>query len=684
MRMRLAARWMLMAAAALTVGWGAAGAAPASAEGCPNETFRAGPSANLPDCRAYEQVSPVDKNGLDIIFGNGAIGPDGDSATYMSLGAFAGNQAGSFFAQYLSTRGPSGWSTEGISPPQAPSTTLNSSQYQGFSSDLTHMVVQNGDPPVDGATPGTTNLYRRDVDGSLRLVSLGEPSSQEGPPGFADASADYSHIVFDDANALTPNAPTNGVSKVYEWVNGNLSLLSVLPNGTPTDGVAGGNVPNAMSTDGTRVYWTLGSGPPNAVYLNQAGSSTEITAPQCVTNPSCPSGSGSGTYWTASADGSKAFFTSNEQLTDDSSATAVDQGDMYEYDANTGMLADLTVDRTDPNGADVLGVVGASDDGSYVYFVAGGVLASGATLGRPNLYVRHADTTVFIATLDPGDAQDWSSSGSVQQSWRAQVAKDGLHVLLTSVASLSPGYDNAGNSEVYMYEAGGTGKLTCISCNPSGAPATGQADLAGSAVFQQTATLATVNNMSADGTRAFFETTDALVPQDTNGVEDVYEWEADGTGGCLAGAGCVYLISSGRSSSPSYFEDATPSGSDMFFLTREGLVVQDADSNVDVYDARVGGGFLAAALPAPCPPEDCHGQPQTAPAVVAPASVSFAGHGNLTPPAVKAKPRLSRAQKLARALRACRKKPKRQRKRCQLEARRRFGARKVSAIRGAK
>jgi hypothetical protein len=135
--------------------------------------------------------------------------------------------------------------------------------------------------------------------------------------------------------------------------------------------------------------------------------------------------------------------------------------------------------------------------------------------------------------------------------------------------------------------------------------------------------------MSADGSKVFFETTDALVPQDTNGTDDVYEWEASGAGGCATPRGCVALISSGQSPYSSHFQNATSSGNDVFFLTREQLVAQDTDQNVDLYDAHIDGGFPASPTPSPCSRDTCRGQPTPGPSVPIAASVSFVGAGNV-------------------------------------------------------
>ena len=180
--------------------------------------------------------------------------------------------------------------------------------------------------------------------------------------------------------------------------------------------------------------------------------------------------------------------------------------------------------------------------------------------------------------------------------------------------------------------------------------------------------------LSADGDKAFFETSEALVPEDVNGQGgcllmgtteqiypaclDVYEWEAPGApgGSCNEGsaaysplnAGCVYLISTGKSKYPSLFADASASGNDVFFFTRQGLVGQDKDELQDVYDARVGPGLASqnpvAVLPCEAA-ESCHGPAQTPPAESSPATPTFAGPQNPKPKHKKQKAKKHKQKK---------------------------------------
>jgi hypothetical protein len=436
-------------------------------------------------------------------------------------------------------------------------------------------------------------------------------------------------------------------------------------------------------------------------------------------------------YQGASVDGSNVLFTSCEQLTNDSTAgfsaglrppgagtggaclSAADHVrlgvDLYQYDTSSGQLHDLTVDSNpgDPNRADVQGVVGESADGSYVYFVANGVLAAGASPGNCSnlgitppatcsLYVRHGGVTTFIATLEGNTTNNGSSVGD-QLDWRggfgtARVSADGTHVAFMSVRSLT-GYDNTiagGGStcgvdpvratpygdphcpEVFIYDAtaGPAGQLSCASCNPSGARPTGpsllHAAVKDDIVNQSTGFESYLpRNLSADGSRLFFESVDALVPQDINGVQDVYEYEN----------GQARLISNGTGAGDSVFLDASVSGDNVFFATQAQLVGQDGDNSFDVYDARIGGGYPPPSVPSvACQGDACQG-PVAAPNHPTPNSLSFSGPGNPAPAHTGAvKPRgLTRAQKLAGALKACKRKPKRKRAACVARAHRRYG-----------
>ena len=351
--------------------------------------------------------------------------------------------------------------------------------------------------------------------------------------------------------------------------------------------------------------------------------------------------------------------------------------DLYRFLPATKTLEDLTplgAVGTD-NGAEVQGLVGAAADGSRIYFVANGDLdgpggaSSGncqttvahgsiaSTSGHCSLYALQEGSASLVARLDAGgggrsDALDWAPTprevfavGADYKPKTAFASPDGQSLLFRSQEKLSA-YENEGAPELYRYRVGDPA-IRCASCAPSGEAATEGPSL-GSVTFPSVGPAAASHspiasrNFSANGERAFFETPEALSPLDTNGLRDVYEWEAPGTGSCQGGgesysplnAGCVYLLSTGKDKFPSFFADASESGDDVFFFTRQQLVGQDKDELQDVYDARVGGGLASQNPPPPqvCPSaEACHGPAQPPPVESTPATPIFVGPGNPAP-----------------------------------------------------
>jgi hypothetical protein len=401
---------------------------------------------------------------------------------------------------------------------------------------------------------------------------------------------------------------------------------------------------------------------------------------------------GAAKYWGASTDDSKIFY--------------VENGDLYEYELPIGEVSGHATALT--HGGEVQGVAQISEDGSYVYFVANGVLgdagAHGATPGNCgvnssgeatgtacNLYVSHdGGEPAFIATLSAKDGADWLKGPGGDSAALAPGAAGGARLAFTSKERLTS-YDsqqaktgdcspepNAPCSEVYLYQAPANlateaGTLVCASCNPSGARPVGSASLA---VGSYHAGSGTSNyrprDLLADG-ELFFDSSDALVAHSVGGVGNVYEFED----------GRVYAISDPVGGHESFFLDATESGTDVFFATAEQLLPQERSTNVVVYDARAGGGFPVPSVTAPCTTgESCLPPASPEPGIYGPgATATFSGPGDLTPsppPAAgvkaAAKP-LTRVQQLAKALKQCKKERSRKsRTGCEKRARKRYGA----------
>jgi DNA-binding beta-propeller fold protein YncE len=664
---------------------------------CPNAEFRSGPSAFLPDCRAYEMVSPVDKDNGEIrhllnsenepIHFNQSS-PDGEKLTYSSYRAFGDAKSAPAASQYMARRSAAGWSADGISPPRGTphfgaAATLET-QFRAFSDDLCQGWLRHDtDPPLTpDAVTGFPNLYRTDLcDGeqSYEALTRSAPMGVEPKSVVHDVqgtSADGGVTVFRASAQLEvdagPKAAASGnLTQCYQFSAGKLRLVSVLPSGlaSPTGcsiGAAGefGNphesrLDNAVSEDGSRIFWTACCNNsniprPGTIYLriDAKGPSVAVSAG----GEALSGETGVSTFLAAAADGSRAIY-SVGNLGDG-------LADLYEFDTAT--------QTSTPIAGKVRGVLGASEDAARLYLVSREALATGATEGEENLYLHESGAGSFryIGALSAVDARlnppDAIGPIALQPNRRsARVSEDGSVAVFTSTAPLT-GFDNTdaesgeADTEVFRYDAdadGGAGRLVCVSCNPSGVrPSGGVFDFTSYRVAGRISTweMPTYASrvLSADGSRLFFESFEGLVPRDTNEKLDVYEWQQPGSGSCTSASpdyspfngGCVSLISSGKSAEDSFFVDASADGDDVFISTSSSLLPQDPGL-IDIYDARVGGGFAQPVPPAPCQGEACQGAARN-PVDVTPGSASFVG-----PPDPVAKRKARRCPKGKRRVR---------------------------------
>jgi hypothetical protein len=666
---------------------------PAAAAGCGNEALRYGAGRSLPDCRAYEQVTPIDKNGMIPLVAPGydqaAIG--GDGVTYLTLSGLPGDAGAQDYPVHIARRTGEGWVSAGLQPPAQLG---QIAEVLGWTPDL-HLSFASFRPFSAGQ--GIFALETATGVGQMLLPNLGV--SAKSSIFMAGSSSDGRYLLFETSIAIPGvSGAIPGQTNLYlaDRFNGKIVLAGVMNDGgAPAEGAHAGAYDwwnsslenggtsalyylsdlHALSTDGATVYFTDGSAGRLYARTSPSTAQSEVVAGHCTepskgctievseshkTNGSGPGGTDPlgpqpAAFMAATADGSAVLFTSSEKLTNGATTGPSDQGtDLYRYSWSTQQLTDLVPDTLDPNGAEVRGVLGSSDDGTYVYFAANGVLAPGATPGncpsgyhvggKCNLYVLHeADgqrSIQYLAQLDSrneqlGDANDWRPFVGVSlpdQSRSSRVSADGRVLLFRSIEPLT-GYPNDGVPEYFRYDHD-SGNIICVSCNPSGAaprgPAQLQASLQANGPFQPQAFLP--RNLSADGNRVFFRSPDALVSADTNQAPDVYEWEASGSGSCQAAAnGCLFLISDGRAAGGSDFVDASESGNDVFFRTASQLVLQDRDQIADLYDARVGGGLAAQASSESAPPcigESCRGTVLTSPSIPSSGTSAFAGPGN--------------------------------------------------------
>jgi hypothetical protein len=619
-----------------------------------DEVFRTHGPSGLPDNRRYEQVTPVDKNHSDIFPFQSVASSDGNGLVTTSAGAFAGSPTALLLGvQYLSRRTPTGWTTEGISLPGGE--LGGDSGYETFSEDLSKGVIEwlentQLGPHDPNAVKGE-NIYLHDsATKTFTLLNGTESQIHFQGHGVVLGSSNFSHIAFTDGHALTPEAQQTGcAAKVgipqcaYEWVNGTLRLASIV-NGQPVEGAVGSyfaanpcGSEHAISNDGSRIFF---SSPPSEpqLYARENGTATAALG---GSERTLPGGAvGGATYFqnAEAAHGNRVLFTTTNALVDNDNDTT---NDLYLYDYSKQVGERLTLISADdnpaaPSGAEVNGpigcggVAGASGDLRRVYFIAQNQIVAGESeTAGPKLFLWDdtgtTPTVSYIATLNPSDDRDWqpvlNSGGTVRES---RLSPDGRYLAFISTAKLT-GFDNGGRREVYRYDAL-SGSLECASCSADASPAEGEVGfgstggaVSGRAVWNQ------VSHAISESGQVFFQTARGLIPQDSNGKTDVYEYES----------GYLSLISSGEGAEDSDFLDASPSGRDVFFTTTDRLVGWDADENVDAYDARVDGGFPEPALaPSNCAGDACQPAPNP-PIDSTPASSSFEGAGNVGEEPVK-------------------------------------------------
>jgi hypothetical protein len=412
-----------------------------------------------------------------------------------------------------------------------------------------------------------------------------------------------------------------------------------------------------------------------------------------VTVTGGPGGAGGGAAYVVTFTGALAGV-DVAQLSAD--GTALSGGGASASVVMTQAVRNLTLIGPDVPASQQGGVMGASADGHRVYFISGSgqIVPGGPPVSQAGIYYwQDADgtpggTLSFVGGLLTNDVSTNIGTIHFQVPMSSRVTPDGRFLLFQAAdgSQLRPGVDqtgcagqenatdngSAGCAEVYLYSADGSTPtepdLVCVSCAPGGAPETANAWInvrVGAGGEAPSAHLSRA--LSDDGRRVFFWTAEPLVPQDTNGRADVYEYDM--------ASGTVHLLSGGDEPTDSYFLDSSGDGQDAYFATRERLLRWDTDTSVDIYDARVGGGFPQPALPVQqCVGEACHGALTGVPLLGAPASLSFHGAGNLARPAGShAGSRPSRARRLARALRSCHSKhSRRKRRRCEARVRRRF------------
>ena len=598
---------------------------------CPNEALRLGSSVLLPDCRAYELVSPADTNGrppkgvgfVGGLFPTVQSSPAGDAVSFkIEGGSIPGSSGvGSFEGDpYVSRRTASGWSTELAGPngaEAAASIPASSAPDQVYSFWTARI---EGPLALD---PERSTEYLYYPDGHSELIGRGS----EGTEPFAEGkliTENATHVVFQSANLaptfaqkLEPDAPPTGTEAVYDRTidsagNEQTHTVSLLPGDlTP---VAGEDATyRGASKDGEGIAFAIGANSLEfgTLYLRVGNETTYEIGDEVE-------------FAGVSEGGQRIFY--------------LEGGNLKAFDAASEEVIDFstTGDATPVN---------VSADGTRAAFVSPSVLGAAnpqgdvAQAGKQNLYLSTEGEVAFIATVTDRDVQGeppplqtqptdglglWTDvvGGPVAED-PSRLNPDGSVFLFQSRAEIT-GYGESEFPQIYRYDSN-AGELQCLSCIPTKRPATGGASLEsyGFDAFsgRPFSSFGYIANQTPDGKRVFFDSTEALVSTDTDGVTDVYEWIAQGTGSCTRPAGCVHLISSGQSDRDNFLYAHSTDGEDVFFFTGDQLTgSDDGEGAPSIYDAKVGGGFPEPGRDEVCIGDGCRPGVSPTPALPSPAT----------------------------------------------------------------
>jgi DNA-binding beta-propeller fold protein YncE len=636
-------------------------AGPVTSSGCPNERLREeNNSTALPDCRAYELVTPNEKDGNEIgvpkdevqaaVAANGQIVYATDS-----LSGF-GDATNGLGGQFLATRASSGWESTSVLLPTVEHPELfDLDNPVGASSDFSRIFYQTSAALDPRDQNGVTDVYAHNADGSVSWISQGgatatAPIASE----FEGTSSDGTHALFQTKQSLTQaSQPLVAGAELYDRVGETTVPVGLRSDGSLTSAcgaIAGSGARSAapgeashtnwhaISSDGSRIFFESpdpngngdascspqrGGGQPVELYLRQDAATTEVSLSRRTGSVGSPAPDGV-TYQGASTAGSRVLFTSPDLLTDDAELQPGELEALYAYDLASAKLTFVAA------GSPLFAQDGRpmiSDDGSHVYLL-GSVPGSGPA--GENLYLWDEGAITYISSVPTENNED-------DVGLDARVASDGSALVFTSASNLTD-YDSHGHTEIYLYRVGGGG-VVCISCDRTNSIVP-SAELAPSLDAHGGGLDSFNQSITSDGAMVFFQTPTPLAASDTNlGANpscrvtsrgdvpttgcDVYEWKE----------GSVRLLSSGTGGS-SRLVGVSSDGTDVIINTGNELTPQDHDGGYgNLFDARVDGGFPVAAERVPCGGESCRPPGTKSATEQLPGSLTFLGPGNAGPTA---------------------------------------------------
>jgi hypothetical protein len=636
---------------------------------CPNQALRTGPSANLPDCRAYEQLTPLDKGATQELFNyGGSVGIEGalpaeDGNHLMYASAFVKWGSGPAAGQspyFFSRDSAAGWQTTAATA--QPEAGIFPSFPKLFDPALTQLGFEAG-WRTSAKNESPTVEFKAGPPGGPYTTVASVPRKQVGSSanGWVAASADFSKLVLalEDRKLIDPqkSTGTKAGSDLYEYSQGRLRQLNVTgPAPGTTIGTCGATLAHApagsqssrqaLSADGSRVFFQavptgLPCSEPTHLYMRIDGAAADAQTLDI------------GPYRFVAAD------SPGTQLLLEKSLGETHEFFLYHTESASSEFLFSESKNEQPR-------LTVSADLSTVYLISRQQLtpeapALSAELGgsRANLYrydIAAKAPLRFIAQVGHPRLSEPIHSISSSPDGRYLYFQTGILGGLPGGGQWLPathGSPEGQTFQVYRYDSA-ENVVQCVSCaspfdpEPRTSALFTESNSGGVASTVQPIPATTI--ASANGDYVFFDTASALLPADVDGEiapegaavnggehgssayslsSDVYQWRRPGLDGCTDPQGCLSLITSGRGGFLNILLGTTDSGRDVFFSTNESLLPRDNDTAADIYDARVGGGFPEPTFPVQCEGDACS-HPVPAPNDPTPSSEQFHGAGNLT------------------------------------------------------
>jgi hypothetical protein len=434
---------------------------------------------------------------------------------------------------------------------------------------------------VPGDTDNRRDVYLRSFDAEVgsyvtRVVSTGPVGGNDAFPAFfEESSVDGARVVFSTQESLVA-IDTDHRNDIYlrDLDAGTTSLLS---GGAASCAPACGNGDfeasfAGASADGGRILFrsdepldpAVDTDSAFDVYVRDlgAGSISVVSAGLASCAPACGNADLGSDLRGVSADGSTAFFVTNEQL---GPATDADESsDVYARVLPSGPTTHVSAG--DPacapcgNGDESPAVfVGSSADGAEVFVETSEMLAPGDEDGANDVYQRESGTTSLV-----------SSGSAVLPANFSGASADGERVFFVSPEGLVEADENGAN-DIYMWQGANPTLVTSGSCCGS-----------------------SFNATTSGGDSVVFTTTEPLNAADTDASADVYKQVIGGGAPALVSRGeeaCAPACGNGPN--PAIFNGASADTSKVFFTSVEQLTTVDTDSNGDIHMRDLGTSATA-------------------------------------------------------------------------------------------